>query len=83
MSRSLKKKPYVEPALMIDEINKYYPEYKNVQIKRWERYFREKIEKIDEDTVKCTFHEDVRAITPGQSVVFYQNDYVFGGGTIK
>lgn len=41
------------------------------------------IEKIDEDTVKCTFHEDVRAITPGQSVVFYQNDYVFGGGTIK
>lgn len=40
------------------------------------------IEKIDEDTVKCTFHEDVRAITPGQSVVFYQNDYVFGGGTI-
>lgn len=40
------------------------------------------IKKIDEDTVKCTFHEDVRAITPGQSVVFYQNDYVFGGGTI-
>ena len=40
------------------------------------------IEKVDEDTVKCTFHEDVRAITPGQSVVFYQNDYVFGGGII-
>lgn len=40
------------------------------------------IEKVDEDIVKCTFHEDVRAITPGQSVVFYQNDYVFGGGII-
>lgn len=40
------------------------------------------IEKIAEDTVKCTFHEDVRAITPGQSVVFYQDDYVFGGGII-
>ena len=40
------------------------------------------IEKIDNDIVKCTFHEDVRAITPGQSVVFYQNDYVFGGGII-
>lgn len=40
------------------------------------------IEKVDKDTVKCTFHEDVRAITPGQSVVFYQNDYVFGGGII-
>lgn len=40
------------------------------------------IEKVDKDTIKCTFHEDVRAITPGQSVVFYQNDYVFGGGII-
>ena len=40
------------------------------------------IEKVGEDTVKCTFHEDVRAITPGQSVVFYLDDYVFGGGII-
>jgi len=31
----------------IKELN--YPEYKNVQIKRWERYFREEIEKIDDD----------------------------------
>ncbi len=40
------------------------------------------IEKIAEDTVKCTFDEDVRAVTPGQSVVFYAEDYVFGSGTI-
>ena len=40
------------------------------------------IEKVEKDKVKCTFKEPVRAITPGQSVVFYQNDYVFGGGTI-
>lgn len=40
------------------------------------------VEKVGEDIVKCIFHEDVRAITPGQSVVFYQNDYVFGGGII-
>lgn len=40
------------------------------------------IEKISEDMVKCTFKEDVRAVTPGQSVVFYQNDYVFGSGII-
>ena len=40
------------------------------------------IEKVDTDKIKCTFKEPVRAITPGQAVVFYQNDYVFGGGTI-
>ena len=40
------------------------------------------IEEVEHGKVKCTFKEPVRAITPGQSVVFYQNDYVYGGGTI-
>ncbi len=40
------------------------------------------IEKIGEDCIKCTFEEPVRAVTKGQAVVFYENDYVFGGGTI-
>ena len=40
------------------------------------------IERIEEGRVKCTFHEPVRAVTPGQAVVFYKDDYVFGGGTI-
>lgn len=40
------------------------------------------IEKIDVDTIKCTFKEPVRAITPGQAVVFYKDDYIYGGGTI-
>ncbi len=41
------------------------------------------IERINETQVKCTFKEPVRAITPGQAVVFYKDDYVFGGGTIS
>ena len=32
--------------------------------------------------VKAVFEEPVRASTPGQALVFYENDYVLGGGTI-
>lgn len=41
-----------------------------------------KIEKLDNGNVKCTFSEPVRAVTPGQAVVFYEGDHVLGGGTI-
>ena len=31
----------------------------------------------------CEFPEPVRAVTPGQAVVFYDGEYVIGGGTIE
>ena len=40
------------------------------------------IEKLQNGQVKCSFKKPVRAVTPGQVVVFYQDDYVLGGGTI-
>jgi tRNA-specific 2-thiouridylase len=38
---------------------------------------------LDEDRVRVVFEEPQRAITPGQAVVFYQEDVLAGGGTIE
>ncbi|PWJ51879.1 tRNA 2-thiouridine(34) synthase MnmA [Faecalicatena contorta] len=40
------------------------------------------VEKTGADEVLCTFEEPQRAVTPGQAVVFYDGEYVLGGGTI-
>ena len=40
------------------------------------------IRMIGEDRMECIFDEPQRAITPGQAVVFYQDEYVVGGATI-
>lgn len=40
------------------------------------------IKKTGADELLCEFEEPQRAITPGQAVVFYDGEYVLGGGTI-
>lgn len=41
-----------------------------------------RIRELEDGKVECRFLEKVRAVTPGQAVVFYDGDYVVGGGTI-
>ena len=41
------------------------------------------VEKTGEDEILCVFDEPQRAITPGQAVVLYEDEYVLLGGTIK
>ena len=40
------------------------------------------LREIENGEVECRFDEPVRAAAPGQAVVFYENGYVVGGGTI-
>jgi tRNA-specific 2-thiouridylase len=40
-------------------------------------------EQLDGDTIRVSFDEPQRALTPGQAVVLYQGDLVVGGATIR
>jgi tRNA-specific 2-thiouridylase len=42
-----------------------------------------RIEKIDDKNIKVIFEKPQRAITPGQSIVFYKGSEVLGGAVIK
>src|SRR5699024_5121532 len=40
------------------------------------------VKRLADDQAEVIFHEPKRAITPGQAVVFYDDEVCLGGGTI-
>lgn len=66
--------------LLIDSVN----DYMKVQVKT--RYSAKSAKALivmqDENVMRIVFDDPQRAITPGQSVVFYVDDIVLGGGKI-
>lgn len=66
--------------LLVDEINE--PIKVMAKIRYSAKPANATIIPIEKDLVKVEFEEPQRAITKGQSVVFYIDDIVFGGGKI-
>ena len=66
--------------LLVDKIEE--PMEVDVKTRYSSKVAKAKIEQNGEN-IKVTFDEPQRAITPGQSAVFYVGDIVLGGGKIK
>ena len=55
-----------------------------VKIRYKDKAEKAKIEQIDNNHIKVNFSEPRKSVTPGQSVVFYDNDHdLIGGGIIE
>ena len=65
--------------LLVDEI----PEWMDVEVKtRYSTKVAKARIKQEDEKIRIIFEEPQRAITPGQSAVFYLGDIVVGGGKI-
>ncbi|MFH1426637.1 MAG: tRNA 2-thiouridine(34) synthase MnmA [Candidatus Kerfeldbacteria bacterium] len=63
--------------------NEPFPEQCQVQVRYRQKAVDSVVTQIDEKKIEITFDQPVRAITPGQSAVLYDNDCVIGGGVIS
>ena len=70
---------FADDVTFIDENSISFP----LELSCKTRYSAKLCSCIVDGDYKVTFSEPQRAVTPGQSVVFYNNDEVVGGGIIK
>lgn len=61
----------------------FNPIYCSVQVRYRHKAEPAKIEHLGARSVRVTFNRSVRAVTPGQAVVFYDGDRLLGGGWIE
>lgn len=64
--------------LLVDEIN--HEMEVEVKTRYSSKSAKAKIIQEEKDKIKINFEEEQKAITPGQSAVFYIDDIVLGGG---
>ena len=67
--------------LLFDKIEQ--PIEVDVKTRYSSKMAKAKINQESDDTIRVIFDEPQRAITPGQSAVFYMDDIVIGGGKIE
>ncbi|NLY70206.1 MAG: tRNA 2-thiouridine(34) synthase MnmA, partial [Clostridiales bacterium] len=82
-----RKQVYAEDVIFtLNDSNTLPKEYKNVKIQAKVRYTSQPADAYlnqENGGIRVEFIEAQRAPTPGQSVVFYQDDRVVGGGIIR
>lgn len=66
--------------LLVDDVKE--PMQVDVKTRYTSKVAKATIQQIEDDKIKVVFDEPQRAITPGQSAVFYVDDIVLGGGKI-
>jgi len=59
------------------------PERLKVKVRYLQNEQWAQVEQTGDDEVRVVFDEPQRAVSPGQAAVFYDGDYVAGGGTIR
>ena len=67
--------------LLFDKIEQ--PIEVDVKTRYSSKMAKAKINQESDDTIRVIFDEPQRAITPGQSAVFYIDDIIIGGGKIE